>query len=269
VTIAQSGDRLAARSCGVDIRGALDLVSDLGGLEDPAGFPALALPALARLIPCDVLTYNEIDLTRQSVTWTDEPVRALDPASEAVFAAHVHEHPLVQHYRATGDSLPAAISDFLSRREFHRLGLYSEFFRPVRLEHQLAVTVCEPGATVIGLAFNRERRDFSQGDRDLLTLLRGPLVTGLLRARRRHAAAQALRLPDYGQLGELTEREAQILYLVATGRTNVAIGHALGISARTVAKHLENTYRKLGVSGRTAAVRLAGSPGAGAEPAAD
>lgn len=53
---------------------------------------------------------------------------------------------------------------------------------------------------------------------------------------------------------ELTDREAQILRLVALGRTDVAIARELELSTRTVGKHLEHVYRKLGVSNRAAAV---------------
>jgi DNA-binding NarL/FixJ family response regulator len=53
---------------------------------------------------------------------------------------------------------------------------------------------------------------------------------------------------------QLSTRERAVLELVAAGRTNVAIAHELGISPRTVAKHLEHLYRKLGVANRAAAV---------------
>jgi DNA-binding NarL/FixJ family response regulator len=52
----------------------------------------------------------------------------------------------------------------------------------------------------------------------------------------------------------LTEREVEVLRLVAKGLTNKAIGQALGISDRTVQGHLANIYGKLGVSSRTEAV---------------
>lgn len=51
---------------------------------------------------------------------------------------------------------------------------------------------------------------------------------------------------------QLTEREVEILHLVADGLTNNEIGQRLNISARTVERHLSNVYRKLGVSGRAA-----------------
>ncbi len=53
---------------------------------------------------------------------------------------------------------------------------------------------------------------------------------------------------------ELSRREAEVLYQVACGKTNTEIGCILGVSPRTVQKHLEHIYHKLGVRTRTAAV---------------
>ena len=146
------------------------------------------------------------------------------------------------------------ISDFLTRQRFHRLGLYAEFFRAIPVEHQIAVSLPGHGQQVIGVALNRTRGDFSGQDRALLSVLRAPLSAASLRARRRQQARQTLTAMSHGGLADLTQREIQILGLVAAGRTNVAIAHALQASPRTVAKHLEHIYRKLGVSSRAAAV---------------
>lgn len=51
----------------------------------------------------------------------------------------------------------------------------------------------------------------------------------------------------------LTERETEVLAWVAQGKTNGEIGLILGASGRTVQKHLEHVFRKLGVESRTAA----------------
>lgn len=50
-----------------------------------------------------------------------------------------------------------------------------------------------------------------------------------------------------------------MLELVALRRTNPAIAHALDVSPRTIAKHLEHIYRKLNVTNRAAAATLAAS----------
>lgn len=55
----------------------------------------------------------------------------------------------------------------------------------------------------------------------------------------------------------LTAREAEVLYWVVKGKTNADIGDILGSSPRTVQKHLEHVFEKLGVETRTAAAALA------------
>jgi len=55
----------------------------------------------------------------------------------------------------------------------------------------------------------------------------------------------------------LTSRELQVLRLVATGRTNRAIAEELGLSEKTVARHLSNIFNKLDVSSRAGATAYA------------
>ncbi|MBX3349969.1 MAG: helix-turn-helix transcriptional regulator [Nitrospira sp.] len=54
----------------------------------------------------------------------------------------------------------------------------------------------------------------------------------------------------------LSQREAEILSWVVQGKTNPEIGAILGISPRTVQKHLERVYSRLGVENRHAAMAL-------------
>jgi DNA-binding CsgD family transcriptional regulator len=198
------------------LRRAVELVDGLADLDDPAGFADAVLPGLADLVPADVITYNDIGPTPDEVHYADYPARAPDPGTRTV----------------------------------------TEFFRPARTEHQLAVTLSTPDTHVIGIAFTRARTEFSDADRDLLSVLRSPLVAGLLRARRRHRSRRAL-AGSGARLGALTDREVHVLELVALGRTNLAIARALDVSPRTVAKHLEHIYRKLDVSNRAAAAAVA------------
>ena len=56
---------------------------------------------------------------------------------------------------------------------------------------------------------------------------------------------------------ELTEREREVLELVATGKTNRAIAKTLGISEKTIARHISNIFTKLDLSSRSAATAYA------------
>jgi ATP/maltotriose-dependent transcriptional regulator MalT len=76
----------------------------------------------------------------------------------------------------------------------------------------------------------------------LAQLLRPYLIPFLVRSSSGHA---------------LTEREAEVLGLVAEGRTNDEIAASLSIATGTVKKHLDHIYEKLGARSRTEAVARA------------
>lgn len=67
-----------------------------------------------------------------------------------------------------------------------------------------------------------------------------------------HSTAASLR-----QHFELTLRESDVLLWIANGKTNREIGQILEMSPRTVNKHLEQIFRKMGVENRTAAAASA------------
>lgn len=85
----------------------------------------------------------------------------------------------------------------------------------------------------------------------------------ILQVARKAGKAPSLTLDDYPAQDrlirrfQLTEREIEVLRWVACGKTNKDIGDILGLSPRTVNKHLEHIYVKLGVETRTAATSVA------------
>ncbi|MDJ0569660.1 MAG: response regulator transcription factor [Pleurocapsa sp. MO_192.B19] len=67
----------------------------------------------------------------------------------------------------------------------------------------------------------------------------------------------ATRLTELTNLPRLSEREVEVLALVARGRTNPQIGESLNISLNTVKFHVNNISIKLNASDRTSAVVIA------------
>jgi DNA-binding NarL/FixJ family response regulator len=73
--------------------------------------------------------------------------------------------------------------------------------------------------------------------------------------------------PDHGPtpFPELTDREREILDLVARGLTNAEIARRLVVSDKTVRNHVSNVFAKLHVSGRAEAVARARDAGLGTD----
>ena len=69
--------------------------------------------------------------------------------------------------------------------------------------------------------------------------------------------AVAARLAEFPERSDLTEREAEVLQLVARGLSNKEVARAIGRTNETVKLHLKNAFAKLAVADRTEAVTVA------------
>jgi DNA-binding CsgD family transcriptional regulator len=341
-----------------DLADALAFVREAGRVPDSGAFREYVLEELPRLVPSTLISYNDISpdgdpllLLNPRDAWTEQRQRD--------FIRLAGEHPLIDHYLRTGDPRPVKISDFMGRREFHGTELYRTVYGPMGVEFQIAVTLPAAPGAVVGIALNRDRKDFGERDRAMLALLRPHLaqlrrdaavrdgarllesiVDRTLGDRGRSAVAvgrdgtvafasagaldliasyvpqwaQADLLPEIfvewrrrertrglhasrdlvidGSEGRLlarllpsaepaghdvillddhrvgasllalaglglSRRQTEVLLTVARGHTNAEVAGALHISPRTVQKHLENIFDRLGVRSRTAATARA------------
>ena len=93
----------------------LDVVRDIGAIRHVGAFPAGALGALGRVVPGDLLVYNEVDLGRRRSVAVLEPAEADFPGSTEALSHHADEHPLIAHFRQAG-RLPLQPAGELPRR---------------------------------------------------------------------------------------------------------------------------------------------------------
>jgi DNA-binding NarL/FixJ family response regulator len=63
--------------------------------------------------------------------------------------------------------------------------------------------------------------------------------------------------PRIARPAGLTEREVEVVGLLARGLQTKQVAHALGISVKTADRHVQNSYAKIGVSTRAAATLFA------------
>lgn len=236
------------------------------------------LAAIQRNVPSDYVSLNDIgpDTERVISVVVPEPPEHLYRA----FGEYAFQNPLMLRYMETLDGRPYRFSDVTTVEEYHALGLYRHVYAAMGVEHQMAFTLPATPGRVIAIALSRRDRDYSDDERDLVEGARPFLIQAWRNAidhtaLRDEVAARPLgpASGDGAAVGALrarglTERQAQVLALVARGRSNRDAGAILGISERTAQKHLEHCYRILGVSSRSAAAEmvwgLLGENGAGA-----
>jgi len=227
-----------------DVHRALEVVTTAAAGGNGTVFGLQTVDAIAGAIPAEEVAYVEWrfgDRDAICVAHYPEEPHWLDDA----LAATCDSYPL-RDLEHAGSTEPLRISDVVSRVRFRNSAFYWAVMRPLGREHELKVWLPAPGGHARYFELARPPgRDFDERDRSFLALLRPHLARLRARWERRP------RLPS------LTERELDVLTLVAQGLTNREISRQLFISPATVRTHLEHIYDKLAVRSRAGAVSAA------------
>ena len=222
--------------------------ADSRGPGDP--LPPSTLSALTGLIPADQADYFEVRPDQSTLTFT-AGLEESHPARLQEAALRLGPQNPLGPFRWRPADGPLRMSEIISDRHLHRLEYYHDFLRPANIRDRLRVWLWRSPETAACVTLIRSDARFSDRDKAVMTVLQPHLAAMRVRS---------IRANDRLEEAELTVREAQIVALVATGRSNAEIASILYLSPATVAKHLEHAYRKLRVTGRSevaAALRTA------------
>ena len=238
-----------------DLHAALDALGTIGdGCAGPGDFAQRGLQCLTKLVSSELTTLSVCDLESGHRSVVSDQPGAISRRQIEVFDHYFHEHPLVREHGRNRAAVTRRIADLLSEREFQRTPLYGDYYHAIRVDHVMAVPIHVDERLLVSFVFNRSRRGFSDRERDCLDIIRPHLGT----LYRLGAALRPAEAPfDPVAASPLTPREAAVLRWVAAGKTDRDVAAILGISPRTVHKHLQRIYEKLGVETRTAAVMRA------------
>jgi len=255
----------------------LELMGDVCGLLDIEELRHGLLDGLHRALPSDWISLNDVGPRPEDVVSIIQPEAPME--LHEVWARHAHENPILRHYQRTLDGRAHRFSDVISQAELRKLAIYRELYAPMGVEHQLAFTLPASPDRVLAIALSRGGQDYSDAERDFANRARPFLIQAYLNAiayealRSRQPEHMAVVLTETLIEAGLTRREAEVMGLVALGRSNHHVGAELDISDRTVGKHLERSFRKLGVGDRSTAAHraweLAGIEGNGSGPAGE
>jgi DNA-binding CsgD family transcriptional regulator len=260
---------------------ALRFLGELSRLaETGEHFARFGVAGLPELVASDMTTLSVCDLRHGTRSVISRSGETLSSADRECFNRHFSHHPLVRFHADHVGGPSHRISDSLTWPTFERSDLYQEYYRRIGIDHVVAVPLYVDRGLLVSFVLNRSRRDFNDREIDLLELLRPSLARlyrQFLLLDRFKAWADPITDGASGAAGDarlggtpaggsvhragldtppLTEREREVLGWVACGKSDGQIGAILGISARTVQKHLEHAYAKLGVESRTQVAAL-------------
>jgi len=239
-----------------DLRGALDALHAIGdtGLGRDA-FARRGLECLPRLVSSELTTLSVCNLETGHRSVVSDSPGAISRTEIAVFDRYFYDHPLVREHGRNPAAVTRRIAELLPDSRFHRTPLYNDYYRVIGIDHVMAVPIHVDRRYLVSFVLNRSKCGFSDRDRERLEIMRphlGNLYRLSVAASRHWVPPAESALPD-----SLTPRERDVLRWVAAGKTDRDIGAILEISPRTVHKHLEHIYEKLGVETRTAAAMRA------------
>lgn len=218
--------------------------------RDPGQLWPLVASPLPDLIGGEVLIYKLDDWSESGGTL------GLSPGVAPEFAGLGEEdagllragYPFAGHYEATRDRTPVT-----ARQAAGRHWSASPTARLIDdvmdMDHALGIPLPQSRTPITGCLVYRSGRDFN--DEEVLVAGRlQPLLAGIEQQRQ---LLERVVVPSGGDAG-LTPRESTVLLLLGEALTAAAMGRRLGISERTVHKHVANIYRKLGTHDRLGTV---------------
>jgi DNA-binding CsgD family transcriptional regulator len=215
--------------------------------SDAVSFARHGVQHLPRRAASEITTLSVCDLARSTRSVVSAPGGAISATDRACFDRFFSEHPLVRYHSSHPGGGAHRITDSLTSAQFRESPLFNEYYRRIGIDHAVAVPLFVDRGLLVSFVLNRNGQDFSDRECALLDLVREPLG-----ALYRNLLA---RRADHGFAGlPVTPREREVLSWLAAGKTDRDIAEILGMSARTVQKHLQHIYEKLGVETRTAAV---------------
>ena len=179
------------------------------------------------------------------------------PFGRAPTSLLVSLHPGICHLITNRPSRPFSVTDLISEREWWNSELGTAMRPDWGRNYQFAVPLpaSSRARTHWVWVLGRSLYDFTPADRHTASALQP--VLGVI-ARHHALLGRHPRSAD-SATGGLTQRELLVLDLLHAGHTAATTARLLGISPRTVNKHLERIYRKLAVTNRHQAVAIARS----------
>jgi DNA-binding CsgD family transcriptional regulator len=227
--------------------------------QDPARLWPLVAANLPGLCGGEALIYKLGEWTDRTGAMGLSPAAAahfgrIDDIGDEAMTVLRRGYPFADHYFAAGAVRRPGTAHRMAGRGWVHSRTAGTISRLMDADHVLAIPL--PGTTtpVTGCLVYRAGADFTE-DHVRAAERMQPLLAGVEQQRQLLERWRATQAPPEATADcRLTPRQVTVLLLLADALTAAAIAHRLGISVRTVHKHVEGLYRKLGTRDRVSTV---------------
>ena len=220
-----------------------------------------ALELLDDHVGADTLSVSTMQLVADTDVNAEVSLRGAAPLSPfelqlwpTLMGAHPYLPRLVE-----GPMTTSRVTDVVDMDTFEHTELYQRLLGPRGSRYQAALLLERTATSMVLLSLWRSERDFTDSEVERLEAFRA-VISAAIALGQAVDAVQAVNHGDVPAAGRdtsraegkpLTPRQRQVASLIEAGMTNDQIARRLGISSRTVRKHVEDLFQRTGARTRT------------------
>ncbi|MBT2549751.1 helix-turn-helix transcriptional regulator [Arthrobacter sp. ISL-65] len=233
---------------------AADFAANLNGLASRDAYLDAASQLLLKLFPSDHAVWNSLDAPAGTADIVPYPYHVCDKLPTMLLDMYA-EHPLVASLQTDtrGHWPPRRLSDVISDLELYKCRAFQDGLLLLDVNRQLMLVTAGSRFDLFhSWSLNRWNHDFKDNEVELAQHIQ-PILK-LLDSAYAGSSRKATEMAN-AEAYSLTAREQEVMRLASQGLKVSAIGHLLGCSPRTIAKHLEHAYSKLGSTNGIDALR--------------
>ncbi len=212
---------------------------------------------LKEAMPCVHFTVDSY--TIEPFVFTEMLTDTVPEENFEISKSFMHQHP----GHAT-DGPPPMVGTLLTAGDtptFKKTELCNDIFRPIDIKDQVWMSALNQN-NLIGTVYSRDTV-YTEHDKLLLSFIQPHISIAWKNWTKTRELEQRLKLLEGKNIiseqtasirqimDNLTQRQRQVAELISAGKNNQEIGMELGISPRTVGKHLENVFETIHVQSRT------------------
>lgn len=195
----------------------------------------------------------------------EQPIQSLGDEYLPLFREHLMEHPYLARMLTEASSKISMTHIEPTAKKFRKSSLYNEFYNEVQAQNQIWVGIHIENE-LLNCVYSRER-EYSEAHLAMMCIIQPHLESAWKNWKRTRALRQQIRVlketlfqsPEEEAraasirtaIDRLTDRQQDVVELVAAGLDNQQIADELKISVETVKKHLQLVFQALNTRHRT------------------